>query len=1243
MSGAIRTLTALALLCATSALAADWPMWRYDAGRTAASPGQLPGELRLAWVRQFTQREPVWDDPLNRDLMRFDNTFEPVVLGQTLFLGFNDADKLLALDTRTGEEKWTYYVDGPVRLPPVAWDGKVFFSSDDGCLYALDAGTGALLWRFQGAPTGRKVIGNKRLISTWPARGGPVVVDGIVYFAASIWPFMGTFIYALDAATGEVVWLNDGNGLQWMTQPHGAPSFAGVAPQGIFVAVGDKLLVPGGRSVPACFDRTSGRFLHYEHASNNKTGGAFVCAIGDVFFNHHREAMTNLYDVESGKSLARGIGRYPVLTADTYYTSGSAVTAIDAAALRAKPGDRNAWVQWTFPVDASADLIKAGDRLYAAGGGVVTALALGKAGAQPEVAWHKTVRGQVERLIAADGRLFAVTLDGAVMAFSEDADAPRYLAAPPPIADVTQAMTREAQALLDDTGVREGYALFYGPGDGELLTALLVNSSLHIVAVDPDPASVDNLRGRFDEMGLAGHRVAVLPGDPMSLDLAPYMASLTIIRDAGSARPDAAFLERIYHAMRPYGGVALYQPSKKADAKTLASVAEQSDLYGLKAELSGSTLKLRREGPLEGAASWTHYLGDIAQTGKSDDDRVRLPLGLLWFGGNSNLDVLTRHGHGPPELVIGGRCFLQGMTSVSARDVYTGRVIWKKEMHDLGTYDVYYDGTYKDTPTSTRYNQVHIPGANIRGANYAATEDSLYVIQGSSAHVLDTATGAARAVFRLPAIDPDERRKKYPPWGYIGIYEDTLFAGAGFVAFSDLLPKKKADYSKWEDYDKSASKRMIAMDRHTGEIRWEIESMHGFLHNGVAVGNGTMFVLDKLPPHLEKQLARRGEKPDEPFRLLAIDVESGKVKWSTEDDVFGSFLSYSEEHDILIQSTRASRDTVAGENGTRMIAYRGRKGKVLWAERRPYPTFPLLHGENFISEAGVFSLLTGKQTLVSDPLTGVQRPWVWERNYGCNYPIASEHLLTFRSGAAGFFDLASDGGTGSFGGFKSSCTANLVAADGVLNAPDYTRTCSCSYQNQTSLAFVHMPELETWTFNNFTLGEERIRRVGINLGAPGDRRGDAGTLWLEYPVAGGPSPGVGIAVEPENPEWFRHHSLRMKGGGLDWVGASGATGLNAISISLAPESDREHPYTVRLYFAEWGGAKPGERVFDVSLQGKPVLSGFDPVDEAGGGMRTIVKEFKGIPVKNVLRVALSAPSGADGNKPVLCGVEAVAE
>ena len=81
------------------------------------------------------------------------------------------------------------------------WPGKskLYFASDDGYLYCLQAADGSLVWKFRGGPSDRKMLGNERLISMWPARGAPVIADGKIYFAAGIWPFMGIFLHALDA------------------------------------------------------------------------------------------------------------------------------------------------------------------------------------------------------------------------------------------------------------------------------------------------------------------------------------------------------------------------------------------------------------------------------------------------------------------------------------------------------------------------------------------------------------------------------------------------------------------------------------------------------------------------------------------------------------------------------------------------------------------------------------------------------------------------------------------------------------------------------------------------------------------------------------------------------------------------------------------------------------------------------------------------------------------------------------
>jgi hypothetical protein len=298
--------------------------------------------------------------------------------------------------------------------------------------------------------------------------------------------------------------------------------------------------------------------------------------------------------------------------------------------------------------------------------------------------------------------------------------------------------------------------------------------------------------------------------------------------------------------------------------------------------------------------------------------------------------------------------------------------------------------------------------------------------------------------------------------------------------------------------------------------------------------------------------------------------------------------------------------------------------------------------------------LDGSPATIADPVTGEAFTWRFVRTYGCNTAVASENLLTFRSGAAGFYDLANHGGTGNFGGFKSGCTSNLIVADGVLSAPDYTRTCTCGYQNQTSLAMVPMPENEIWTYNLFAQPEDgspEIRGVGINLGAPGDRAADDGTLWVNFPADEGRSPKV-IVEANEGADWYRNHSSRIVGGEYPWVAASGGEGIERLTLRLVPPSGFESEttgiegaaeaqvsvgYTVRLVFAEPDAeVKPGDRVFDVVLQDDVVASGLDVVNKAGGPMRSIVETWKGVPIGEALEIELRKKGKL---APVLCGVE----
>ena len=128
-----------ALLLPSVLSAADWPQWRFDAGRSAATEEQLPEKLALAWERGYGAREQVWDDPLNHDLMSYDRVFEPVVLGNKMFLGFNDRDKVVALDIYKSREKDSLGLDTAVVLQTMNHPSAVHIPDlDDAAKYILD-------------------------------------------------------------------------------------------------------------------------------------------------------------------------------------------------------------------------------------------------------------------------------------------------------------------------------------------------------------------------------------------------------------------------------------------------------------------------------------------------------------------------------------------------------------------------------------------------------------------------------------------------------------------------------------------------------------------------------------------------------------------------------------------------------------------------------------------------------------------------------------------------------------------------------------------------------------------------------------------------------------------------------------------------------------------------------------------------------------------------------------------------
>ena len=1205
----------IAAMLSSLFFSADWPMWRYDAGRSAASMEELPKDLKLQWVYELPPNVMTWQD---EPRMTFGSFYEPIVAGKTMFVGSSQNDKITAIDIETCEEKWVFYTEGPVYFAPIFWQGKVYFASDDGTLYCVDAEKGSLIWKFKGGPSDLRVIGNERLISAWPIRGAPVLLDGKIYFTAGIWPFMGIFIYALDAETGKVIWSNSKTGSMYILQPHSSPAFAGTAPQGYIAATEDKLVIPNGRAVPAVFNRQTGEFLYF-NLHENAMGGEYQTAASKKYFFNDSTA----YDLKTGAKSGGILSNYGlVFTENAIYSSlDSDYNNIKNNEIRACSADNIKDILWKFTSEDAVIQIKAGGRLYAAGNSFVKAIeipAFKQSGvSRANVSWKSAIKGRPVRIIAADKKLFVVTKEGSIYCFSgSKAESKTFTYAKEKFAP-KDVWTDYAEKILKMSGVKEGYCVVLGAGTGRLIEELATGTKLCMIVIEADAKKAELARKRLDNLGLYGKRAAVLCNKLDSLELSPYLADLIVSEEFYPGSGKQENVKKIFGILRPYGGVA-YFPVTKEKSVSLVQEIKKTGLQNAEIKTTESFVLLAKKGALPGSADWTHQNADASNTCVSKDDLVKAPLGLLWFGGPSSKNILPRHGHGPSEQVVGGRLFIQGPDMLRALDVYTGRLLWEKALPDLGKY----------------YNVTeHQPGANAVGSNYVTVEDGVYVLYGNKCLRLAPATGEQISEF----IIPDRAEKPGDSCGYIAVWKDLLIVSNSPILNKIAKSKVRDKMALVKVWKNVFSNQIMCLNRNSGEVLWKFDAESGFRHNAITIGNDKIFCIDNISDVVAGLLRQQGFKTKSVNKIIALDIRTGNLLWSTKEDRYGTWLSFSEEKNILLKAGRNSRDMLPVEPRDVLSAYNGSNGEILWKGKIEYDGPCMLHADSIYTGDGkAFNLMNGELKTYKNPVTDVDVPWQLSRNYGCNSLIASKHLITFRSAAAGYFDLDSNSGTGNLGGFKSGCTSNLIAADGGLNAPDYTNTCICSYHNQTSLGLIYMPENEMWTFNNLDV-DAAIKRIGINFGAMGDRKDKDGTLWLDYPSVGGPSPVLPVTLVPAAPEYFCNHSSSIKQGRLKWVSSSGVKGVESVMVNIDKRAAEAGLYTVKLYFAEPENKKEGERVFDVSLQGSNVLEKFDIIKEAKAPNCEVIKTFENVSIKQYLKLEFSPIK-----ESLLCGLEIIA-
>jgi outer membrane protein assembly factor BamB len=188
------SLWAALLVSSAASFAQGRTMFRGDLAHTGVYPGSAPSSIgHVVW--EFKTGGRIFSSP--------------VVADGLVFVGSND-HLLHAIDAGTGREAWKFQTDANVNSTPAVANGAVYVLSLDGNAYALDEHTGKLLWKFQTAGESRLNVAGIYGIApsrevvpdVWDFfLSSPAVDGGLVYFGSG-----DHNVYALEAATGKLRW-----------------------------------------------------------------------------------------------------------------------------------------------------------------------------------------------------------------------------------------------------------------------------------------------------------------------------------------------------------------------------------------------------------------------------------------------------------------------------------------------------------------------------------------------------------------------------------------------------------------------------------------------------------------------------------------------------------------------------------------------------------------------------------------------------------------------------------------------------------------------------------------------------------------------------------------------------------------------------------------------------------------------------------------------------------------------------
>lgn len=157
---------------------ADWLMFRGDPSLQGYIDADLPSDLFLEWI--FEAKDAIKSSA--------------AVVGGKVFFGSDDGC-VYALNAETGGLLWLFKTGDGVESSPCVLEDKVFVGSNNGFLYALNAHDGSEIWKYE---TEDRIAGGVNWFADLDSGNKRVLVGSY-----------DSRVYCLDAETGELLWSHE--------------------------------------------------------------------------------------------------------------------------------------------------------------------------------------------------------------------------------------------------------------------------------------------------------------------------------------------------------------------------------------------------------------------------------------------------------------------------------------------------------------------------------------------------------------------------------------------------------------------------------------------------------------------------------------------------------------------------------------------------------------------------------------------------------------------------------------------------------------------------------------------------------------------------------------------------------------------------------------------------------------------------------------------------------------------------